>query len=327
MMRSNSSLKKALCVAIAVASAVVCPLALSAGQSAQVFDLKNLQQLTYGATKGESTFILPDPEKGGDEAIAERNLRLKAMREAALSLGAQHGYVNRLEQHKAFFEENDQLFANFDFDTIMRLASNGGTEMFLLPPVIQRLDNVSAVSESATRVRISGLVHVIKRPARLVLNPPDWHQYLVWDDPVEVDMPSRALLPKTDEEQILWHNWVSVGWLSGIQVADDEMRFRIRRLGEDFNGMVRYMALAFQGKVKRPYIAEQHTDVVGGGSEMREDESVYEISIPASLHPNSKEWDPIFGDDRESLRFPSESAGYITPLGAADLSGEMSNDH
>ena len=304
----------------AISAAVFCWSSLAAATNPDVYDLMSLQGLSYGDAKGgDAQYIAPSSDEGQQQEAAQRNLRLAAMKESAISLGAQHGYVSRLDGHKAYFETHPEIFDIFDFDLIMRLAAPGDEEMYLLPPVIQRLDNVSAVSESATRVRISGLVHVIKRPARLVLNPPDWRQYLIWDEEVAVQQPSKALLPKTAEEQAMWSRWVAEGWKWGVLTADDEMRFRIRRLGEDFNGMVRYMTLAFQGKVKRPFIASQHTPVVGGGTEMRENESVYEISIPAQLHPQASDWDPIFGDGRQSLRYPSEGGNYS----ADDASGYL----
>ena len=305
----------ARCRTLLAALGLVAPLLAVAAED--VYDLGSLQSLSYSDASGpDAHFVSPTDEEGAESESVQRNLRLAAMKESAISLGAQHGYVTRLGQHKDYFETHEDLFKIFDFDLVMRLASPGDEEMFLLPPVIQRLDNVSAVSESATRVRISGLVHVIKRPARLVLNPPDWRQYLIWDEEVAVNQPSKALLPKNEQEQAMWADWVAEGWKWGVVTADDEMRYRIRRLGEDFNGMVRYMTLAFQGKVKRPYIASQHTPVVGGGTEMRENESVYEISIPASLQPNTSEWDPIFGDDRQSLRYPSESGAYRADEGS-----------
>ena len=95
--------------------------------------------------------------------------------------------------------------------------------------------------------------------------------------------------------------WISEGWSSGEKQAQNEFKYRARKLGEDFKGMTRYMILVEQGKVDRPVVVSSHQSVTGGGNEMREDERIYQLSRPAALNSNTDDWNPIFQVSMEQM--------------------------
>ena len=88
------------------------------------------------------------------------------------------------------------------------------------------------------------------------------------------------------------------------------MKFRIRRLGDDFVGMVKYMVLVEEGKMNEPVIASSKRNVVGGGDEMYEDQRVIQLSIPSGLNPDVSDWEPNILDNRGSLRTEAEDKNY-----------------
>jgi defect-in-organelle-trafficking protein DotC len=239
------------------------------------------------------------------------DMRLSAMREAALAVGAQHGYVAYLNEVKEFLKGDSETFNNlFDFSVLMKLATNNpNSELYLLPPVIRETRNLVSVSDDATQVRQTGTQWTIHKPERLVSRAPDWRQYLIYDQGVEVSTPSQILLPKTPEEKKLWSSWIVKGWTSGQRQADRELTYRVRRLGNDFIGMVKYMTLVDQGKISKPTLVSSQQSVTGGGNSMREDERFLRLSRAAQLNPNYTEWDAKILDNRDSLRYDIEMIG------------------
>lgn len=239
------------------------------------------------------------------------SLRWKAVRSAALSAGAQYGFIERTEELRQLFQEqSDMLDSIFDFNAIMKMASNEENQMFFLPPVIQEAKNVIAVSEDSKTVRVSGKLYEIKREARLTLRAPNWRQYLILTNTgMEPELPNRALLPRTPAEKSRWQEWVFEGWRAGYAQAEEEMRVRIRHLGEDFVGMVRYMRLVDEGKIKQPNIATLKQNVAGDGATLRENEAIYQLNMPARFNHNADDWNPLYGESRGSLRLPIEPTG------------------
>ncbi len=246
-----------------------------------------------------------------DESIGEStnvvNLRLKAMKDAAVMVGAQHGYISQMNKRKREIMQNEsELDSLFDFGMIMRLSGGALDEMYLLPPVIQEAKNVIAVSDDANELRISDTYINILSPARLVLTPPDWRQYLIYDQKIETSNPPDALLPKTKEERALWSQWVEDGWTAGEIQGEREMVYRERKLGRDFNGMLVYLRYTMSNGITKPIVVSTFEDVVGGGNEMRIGEKVIRIATPGLLNSNAESWKPLIMDTRGSLAYDME---------------------
>ena len=228
------------------------------------------------------------------EGATSEDVRLRAMKEAAFSIGAQEGYLYQINQLRSIIEqESDWVDAAFDFRTLLKVNGTDASEKFVIPPVIEEVNNAMAMEEDGSQIKLSGTVYRILSNVRLSSAPPNWRQYLF---PVE-DKPSNAppkdLLPKDSDEKQLWAAWVQEGFQSGLEIADIEMRDRIRRLKTDFKGMVRYMRLAAENKVKEPVVAMEHINVEGDGDTMKIRSSIYSITEGASFETDIKEWRPI----------------------------------
>ncbi len=238
------------------------------------------------------------------------DLRSKNMRDTALTTGAQNGYVSRINELKTVILSRSEHWDNlFDFSVIMKMAGNKTDELFFLPPVISVSENATELSDNANRIRISGEVITIERPGRLVTLAPNWRQYLIFDQPVEISKPPFNLLPKTVAEKRDWKLWVQQGWQAGIAQAEREMAFRARRLGNDFSGMTRYMRLVKEGKVNPPVVVTSKENVVGGGATMRINEMTVRLAMPASLNPDDNNWEALILDPRDSIRYDDELGG------------------
>jgi defect-in-organelle-trafficking protein DotC len=282
----------------AVISCGLAAFSVNASEQQSHLDLTDLKDIEF--TKSYSS----NADPVGDSGV---NLRLRAMKDAAIMVGAQHGYISQMNKRKnELLMIQDDMDALFDFGMIMRLSGGIIEEMYMLPPVIQEAKNVVAVSDDASEMRHTDHYYHIVTPARLVLSPPDWRQYLIFDQPTETTTPPEQLLPKTSEEKKLWEKWVEEGWTAGQIQGEREIVYRERALGRDFNGMLVYLRLTMQKGIKKPIVVSSYEDVTGGGNEMRIGEKVIKIASPGLLDPNADNWKPLVMDTRGSLAYPVE---------------------
>lgn len=236
------------------------------------------------------------------------NIRNAAMRDAALATASQRGYAQRMsELREQVIRRSIELDRLFDFNTLMRVASEGSNHQYLLPPVIQEAKEIVTSSGARDYMRVSGRVFKIQKPERLVTAPPTWREYLLDELPVSFSVPFDVLLPKTQADRLEWERAIEEGWHSGVAQANDEMRYRVAQLGGDFVGMLRYVRLGLEGKVSEPVVASAHANVIGNGVEMREDETTYRITRAAELDTNMAKWPARILDNRDSLRYPDET--------------------
>lgn len=257
--------------------------------------LQDLQKLHY----------YKDMPLAGDDDLA--NKRHESMREAAIAVGAQNGYVSEMNKLRTQLNSESKTWdMQFPFKDVMRLAAPGEKSLYFLPPVIHESKEVTAHSDDNNRIKVSGQYYDIVKKERLVTAPPDWREYLLIDIPVDVSKPVGALLPKTPQEQQLWSDWISEGWESGVLQANAEMSSRIRNLGSDITGMVRYLRLVKERKIEPSYVASQYIGKVNAGDSMHMNQRTFAITAPASFNGNEKQWIPLDLDPRGSYRTPDE---------------------
>lgn len=222
------------------------------------------------------------------------NIRLRAMRDAALVAGSQKGYATRMAQFQAELERSGRLLETiFNFRALMQVSRTDATELYVQPPVIQEARNAFAVEDDGSVLKVSGRVYRIVEHARLVSAPKTWREYLFSAADEGFNPPHGDLLPKNKEERGLWSNWVEEGWFEGVELAHAEMNARIRVMGRDMKGMIDYMVLAERGLVSEPQVAIANAAVSGGGDEMHLRESIYRMVEPARLENDQRQWQPI----------------------------------
>ncbi|MCX8796205.1 type IV secretory system conjugative DNA transfer family protein [Vibrio parahaemolyticus] len=252
-----------------------------------------------------------NPNVAKSDIISEEGQRQKAQRDAALSLGAQYGYYAYMDAlKKNIREKSDYLDSVFDFNTLMKLTSDGYDELYLLPPVIAEIDNSIKLSDDAKTITLADKDWLELREARLVTSAPNWRQYLLFDREVEISSPPNVLLPKSIMEEKLWKEWVSQGWESGKAQADREMARRAESLGRDYNGMWRFYRLSLINKSKKPIVVSSYQEVVGTETHMREGERVIKLQVGAGFNTNPEQWDALILDSRGSYRAPIEKPDY-----------------
>lgn len=288
---------KPLLLALAIALAIPAANADEMTPGVQ-FDNSSLQEL-------QEMHYYKDMPLAGEDDLA--NKRHEAMHEAAMAVGAQNGYVSEMNKLRRQFNADSKTWdMQFPFKDVMRLAASGEKSLYFLPPVIHESNDVTAHSDDNNRIKVSGKYYDIVKKERLVTAPPDWREYLLIDLPVDVSKPVGALLPKTPQEQQLWSDWISEGWESGVLQANAEMTSRIRNLGSDINGMIRYLRLVKERKIEPSYVASQYMGRVNSGDRMHLSQRTFAITAPASFNGDEKQWVPLDLDPRGGYRTPDE---------------------
>ncbi|RUQ95510.1 type IV secretion system DotC family protein [Legionella septentrionalis] len=252
-------------------------------QAGNTDSLAGLQAMAAAGKKGALTRSRPGMGK----------IREMALRETALSLGAQSGLAWRAKFiDEELTREARNLDAIFDFNSLI-LPHN------ILPPVLLEGRNTLNLADTQT-IRISDRTYKVAKQARFVTTPPNWRQYL-WMDYKKPDYPDVTLLPKTKEERIVWMQCVEKGWKDGVEQANVILEESIARIKEDFNGMILYRKLLAMNMVSAPFVSHTDLGVTGDGAEIHIDDRVLRITALPALNTNSKEWRAAVAKDEDAL--------------------------
>lgn len=221
-------------------------------------------------------------------------IREMALRETALSLGAQSGLAARAKAiDDQLIRQNRNLDAIYNFNALI-------LEHNVLPPVLLEGQNTLNLANTQT-IRISDRTYKVAKQARFVTTPPNWRQYL-WMDFNTPEYPNVTLLPKTREERQLWNHCVEKGWRNGVEQANSILEESIARIKEDFSGMILYRKLLAMNMVSPPFVSHTDLGVTGDGDEIRIDDRVLRITALPALNVNSNEWRAAVAKDESELK-------------------------
>lgn len=232
-------------------------------------------------------------------AVGARNthtmgkIREMALRETALSLGAQSGLACRAKIiNDELVNQARILDTVYDFNSLV-------LEHNILPPVLLEGRNTLNLADTQT-IRISDRTYKVAKQARFITTPPNWRQYL-WMDFKRPDYPNITLLPKTKEERAIWSYYVTKGWKNGLEQANTILEESVARIKEDYTGMILYRKLLAMNMVSPPFVSHTDLGVTGDASEIHIDDRVLRITALPALNTNSKEWRAAVAKDEEAL--------------------------
>lgn len=221
-------------------------------------------------------------------------IREMALKETALSLGAQSGLAWRADYiNTQLVKQSRNLDAIYDFNSLV-------LEHNVLPPVLLEGRNTLNLADTQN-IRISDRTYKVAKQARFITTPPNWRQYL-WMDYKKPEYPHVSLLPKTKEERQVWCYYVDKGWKNGIEQANTILEESIARIKEDFTGMILYRKLLAMNMVSAPYVSHTDLGVTGDGEEIHIDDKVLRITALPALNVNSSEWRAAVEKDESALK-------------------------
>jgi len=211
------------------------------------------------------------------------DLRMQALRDTALSVGARGGLADRSKTLNELLTKRDRLLTRaFNFQAML-LDKN------VLPPVLIEGRDTLEIGRSADVIRLGDRNYQILYQARFVTAPPTWRDYL-WMMFEKPKAPDRSLLPKTNSEKTVWQAYITEGWRAGEQQAELIFAENLARLKRDYEGMIRYRTLLAENMVSAPYVAETDLGITGDSQNMTVNDRLLRITAFPELQLNSDLW-------------------------------------
>lgn len=243
-------------------------------------DLSSVQ--TDNLASLQSVRVRLDPSQS-DSQLSQ--IRINALRDIAMSVGAQGGLsysANVINQH--LDHDATYLESIFNFNTL--LLSHG-----VLPPVLEEGTNTFN-QENTETIRVADHTYKIIAKARFATTPPNWREYL-WMNYPKPALPDKTLLPKTDEEQMIWQKGITQGWKLGIEQAKNIFQQNLARMKRDLNGMMLYRKLLQHHMISAPFVAKTELGITGDQDALRVNDQVLRIVQQPQLQTDGKDWKAI----------------------------------
>ncbi len=150
-------------------------------QNLDNIDTTNINQL-------ESVRVTTHAPSGSPIKTEISSLRLKALRDSAISIGAQAGLAWASEAiNVRLGKDSKYLDSIYNFNAMM--LSHG-----VLPPVLEEGDYTLNLDDPNT-IRVSDRTYKIVQQARFATTPPNWREYL-WLTYTKPELPDKSLLPR-----------------------------------------------------------------------------------------------------------------------------------
>lgn len=243
-------------------------------QNIDPYNINDLQNLSVDPNS-------PSSNNGSEVS----QIRLKALEDTALSLGAQGGlaWASKLINKRT---EKDKWYLETIYNFNGMMLSHG-----VLPPVLVEGNNSLNLADSTT-IRVADKTYQIVQQARFATTPPNWRDYL-WMTFTKPQIPNKVLLPRNSEERKLWSKSIKIGWDKGIEQAYSIFQQNLARLKRDYNGMILYRKLLQQKMVSAPYVSRTELGVTGDGSDMRINDQVLRITELPKLQTDSNNWQAV----------------------------------
>ena len=268
----------------------VCVVVLSASPLWAADDMVNEdgEPLSLNELIAETSY--PDPVADLAETLDEPQIRVEALKEAALSYGARGGLAKRTSEIRASLAQRESNMDRiYDFKRLLIPAPSG---LLIEPPIITEGEDATLIETGGQLAAVADKIYNINRNARIVSSPRNWRAYLEREWGV-VQLPPQVLLPRTDDERAAWAKNMAIGWEEGVKQADEIFQADLNKLNADYTGMIRYRKLLAQGIVSAPYALQIDRGVTGGGEEMRVGDRAVQITGPSQLQTGAFEWQPV----------------------------------
>jgi len=225
------------------------------------------------------------PRSPSASAIELSGLRIKALQDTAMSLGAQAGLAwASLHIDTQLQADRKYLDSIYNFNGMM--LTHG-----VIPPVLMEGDFSLNLSDPDT-IRVADKTYKIVQQARFATTPPNWREYLwmSYDKPI---LPDRTLWPKSSAEQKIWQQAIADGWGKGIVQSYSIFQQNLARLKRDYQGMILYRKLLQENMISQPFVARTELGVTGNGEDMRINDQVLRIIELPKLQTESKHWNAV----------------------------------
>ena len=281
---------KTQCRILSVVAIAIAPLSYSPVFAADIDEVYAMSEdeREIPPTLKEIEKLERDNESIEDSGLS-LDIRLDALKEAAVSYGARAGLANRTYQIRKEIDKRQRYLDQvYNFNKLLVPAPSG---LLIEPPVVSEAANAMLIDFDGQQAAVSDRIYNIINNARIVSAPRNWRTYLEreWG---KVDPPPDILRPESDEERGIWVKYVRKGWEEGTLQANEIFEEDLNLLNADFQGMIRYRVLLAQGMISPPYALQVDRGITGDGEEMRVGDRAVQITGVPELMTGFEEWRP-----------------------------------
>ncbi len=221
-----------------------------------------------------------------ENSSATKKFREQAIRETAISVGAQSGLAKQTKIINATLTKHSKKLDHiFNFQQML-LEDN-----ILCPVLIASKDNFN-IDPNGESLRIADRAYLILKQAKFVTTAPNWRNYL-WLEHLPPQKPDNALLPISRQERKTWKEATTRGWNYGIKQANSMFKNNLNKLAQDFQGMILYKVLLARSMVSTPHVGLTTLGITGNSNEMRVNDQVLRITAMPGLKLNPEEWNTV----------------------------------
>jgi hypothetical protein len=207
----------------------------------------------------------------------------------ALIYGINSGLYKKMYHYKKLFESPDvekEMDNIFVFKNLM--LANGRVQ----PAIVLESNNI-LIKEDNLTTRSIKQSYIIEEQAKVVTTEKNWRDYILTVLTVEKpEIPHALLLPRNKEEQKEWEKAVKVGWVEGEQMASDSLILKLRTLGNDMLGMIRYHLMLQQNIISTPMTYETPIAISksANGESLNVGETILKIGSVPKFNGNADSW-------------------------------------
>lgn len=217
-----------------------------------------------------------------NQLFAINSLRVQALRDTALSLGARGGLAYRTKNIQTVLSNHEKnLDRIFNFYPLL-------VEDSVLPPVL--IEARYALNLTGPDIiRIADRNYKIIHQAKFVTAPPNWREYIFksFESP---ELPDKSLLPKNAMEQKIWEKYIDQGWHEGVKQADAILKENLNVLTRDINGMILYRKLLAQQMITPPFVSSIELGITGDRNNLTVNDRILKITAFPSLQTDGSQW-------------------------------------
>ena len=217
-------------------------------------------------------------------------VRQEAIQEAATVLGAQAGLRSISDRINKFLESRVAVLDKiYDFNQLL-------LPHHILPPVISANYNTSTLAENSLSLSINGEAYHIVKPAKFVVTPPTWRDYLFMSY-AKPRLPDPGLLPKNNEEQQIWDKAIESAWQDGVKQGMSMFQTNMHYLTRDFQGMLLFKKMIIKGMITMPQVSIKQYGITGDNSNLVIDNKLWKLNQNAQFNLNATQWQPVLADE------------------------------
>jgi len=263
-------------------------------------NIEQVKDFTHPFLKKRISELTPEDKRRIIKSIADENsrqLRLNSILNVAMQYGVESALYFRGKEFQSFLAENEAaLMQSFNYEMLM--LGNGKIK----PAVIDKVDYSLTNEDRRTQRKIKTQYKLVEQ-SELVQGPPSHVDFFVNLNFRKPKAPNKYLIPVEPDEKETWRRGVELGWVEGIQQADQIIQHNTRSLLRNYLGSIRFHILLKMNVVTEPTAVETTIGTTASGNVLNVGESVYELVNLPNFNDKELEWNalPLIDDIFDEL--------------------------